>query len=93
MQIKQLEDRSPRMSRSFCPCCQEFKNTFKIDSYGYLQIKICLDCSKDQRFPIDLSKSKNCLKCGETFIPIKSATCPVCWVKTFAMEAKNGRNN
>jgi len=79
----------PRMSRSYCPCCNELKNTFVVDSW----IKICLKCSKDQKFKIDLSKSKNCLKCGETFIPIKSSVCPVCWRKKFEVEGKNGNNN
>ncbi len=78
----------PRMSRSYCPCCNSYKNTFKVDSYGYLIIKICLDCSREQKFPIDTSKSKNCLKCGETYLPLKSLICPVCWVHKFKLEDK-----
>ncbi len=76
-----------KMSRSNCPCCGP-SNTFPVDQIGYLQIRLCLPCSKKEKFKVDVSKTIKCASCGEAYIPLKSLTCPVCWIKKFEAEGK-----
>ncbi len=78
-----------RMGRSWCPICG-LNNCFKIDYNGWQPIFLCLKCSRNELFfeKIDFSKTIKCQKCGEVYIPIKSKTCPVCWVKYFKEEQK-----
>jgi len=79
---QQATKKERRMSRSCCPICG-LKNTFVIDSVGYWKIRLCLICAKEQGYEVDLSKAQRCLKCGELFVLVKSATCPVCWIEYF----------
>ncbi len=76
-----------KMGRSYCPICGP-RNSFVIDECGYLQIFLCLSCARREGYFVDTSKVIKCQTCGEIFIPIKSLTCPCCWVLKFAEEAK-----
>lgn len=85
--LSQKHPKQKRMSRSYCPCCG-LANCFIVDYDWGKPIYICIKCSKREEFKIDYSMTAHCKKCGETFIPIKSATCPVCWIKWFREQEK-----
>ena len=84
--------KEPKMSRSHCAICGP-GNTFVVDSCGWLIIRLCLKCAKKEKFEVDISDAVRCSKCGELFIKKKSPICPVCWVKYFKEEKRNGKNS
>lgn len=92
VESREQPKKEPKMSRSFCPICG-VANTFEVDSCGWLIIRLCLKCAKKEKFTVDISKAIRCSKCGELFIQKKSPICPVCWIKYFREEKRNGKNS
>lgn len=76
-----------KMNKVSCPICGEMKNTFPVDSIGKWVFRLCLDCARNEKFEVDTSKSKRCVKCGHLFLNKYTwqKSCPVCFIK-----AKNG---
>lgn len=89
-----------KMNRTECPKCGQQANTFPVDSCGWLKIRLCLPCAKEEGFKVDISKTKKCPSCGKLFnyacegcsrVRYYSG-CPVCYIKSLPKRIVAGDN-